>query len=177
MKKRVFILAAAGLLALLLAIPASASNPTQVSGSIAVDMATFRDQTTPVGDRCFVNVWYNTIYDGDIEATCATHEWQVAHGPCEGSFPGSYKETIHLEADCSATIPDLGKSGTFHLRGNGQIEPAADPPEIWVMHWQEKCVIQAGTGDLANLHGSLTLESHPGQPSAYSGQIHFDPDN
>jgi hypothetical protein len=66
-----------------------------------------------------------------------------------------------------------GKEGAFHLRGNGEIVPV-DPPTPFVMHWRQNCVILEGTGDLANLHGSLTLESHPDQPPAYSGGIYFD---
>jgi len=174
MKRKLLIPAAAVVLALLLAVPASASKPMIVSGPMIVDPTTLTDQLMPTGDRCFVNVWYSASLDGDIAASCAIHEWQVAHGPCAGSFPGSYKETLHLEADCAVT--DLqGKSGTFELRGNGQLLPAADPPQLWVMDWLENCVILEGTGDLANLHGSLTMESHPDQPGTYSGEIHFDP--
>ena len=170
MRKKVLILAAAVLLALVLAVPASASKPTTVSGTFTL-VPPVKDQLVPEGNRCFVNVWYNATLGGDITASCAIHEWQVAHGPCAGSFPGSYNETLHLEADCAATVE--GKSGTFHLRGNGEIVPV-DPPTPWVMTWRENCVILEGTGDLAGLRGSLTLEGLPAQPETYAGEIHFD---
>lgn len=183
MRKRVLILTAAVLLALALAVPASASWPMTVGGAFITDIFSLKDEEVPVGNRCFVNVWYDASLAGDIlTASCAIHEWQVAHGPCDEEtapgvyahiFPGKYKETLHLEADCTATVQ--GKSGTFQLRGNGQLLPGADPPVPFVMHWQENCRIQSGTGELTDLHGSLTLESHPDQPGAYSGKIHFDP--
>jgi hypothetical protein len=182
MRKRLLILTAAVLLALVLAVPASASKPTKVSGGFIADWGTLTDEEVPVGNRCFVNVWYNASLDGAIAASCAVHEWQVAHGPCdeeiapgvyEHIYPGKYRETLHVEADCSdATLG--GKSGTFQLRGNGEMVPV-DPPTPFVFYWREDCVIQSGTGDLANLHGSLTLESLPVQAGTYSGEIHFDP--
>jgi len=184
MKRKLLVLAVAALLALVLAVPASASKPIKVSGVIVADWETFKDKTVPVGNRCFVDFWADNAYSGDIVASCAHHGWQVAHGPCAGSFPGSYKETLHLEADCTTTGSGLlGKQGTFRLRCNGELLPAADPPQLMVMDWRQDCVILAGTGDLANLRGSLTLESHYRSLEdaatglmTYSGEIHFDPD-
>ena len=183
MRKRVLILAAAVLLALVLAVPASASKRTPVSGSGMTDWLHFEDDAVAIGNRCFVEAWYTTAYTGGIEASCKHHSRQVAHGPCEGSFPGSYKETVHLESECTTTGDGVGgKQGTFRLRsGNGEIVPA-DPPQVWVMDLRHDCVILGGTGDLANLHGSLRIEWHPRDPETfflvpetYSGEIHFDP--
>ena len=171
MRKKVLILTGTILLlTLVLAIPASACKTTKVSGAFAVRDLT--DKLVPMGDRCFVQVWYYMDLSGDITGTCAIHERQIAQGPCEGSFPGSYKETLSLEAKCTE-VNLQGQSGTFRLLGHGEILPAADPPAPFVMHWREDCVVFSGTGGLANLHGSLTLESHPDQPPAYSGQIYF----
>jgi len=183
MRKKVLILAAAVLLALVLAVPASASKRTTVSGSGMTDWGTFEDDAVAIGNRCFVEAWYTTAYTGGIEASCKHHSRQVAHGPCEGSFPGSYKETIHMESECTTTGSGIGgKQGTFRLRCNGEILPAADPPAVWMMDLRQDCVILAGTDDLANLHGSLTLEWHTTSsvpffetPEIYSGEIHFDP--
>ena len=73
MRKRVLILAAAVVLALVLAIPASASKPIKVSGVIVPDWETFEDKTVPVGNRCFVDFWADNAYGGDIVASCAHH--------------------------------------------------------------------------------------------------------
>jgi len=172
MRRKLLILAVAALLALVLAVPASASKPIEVDGNFV--MRGLVDEVVTVGNRCFVQTWWYADLTGDIKGTCAIHERQVAHGPCEGSFPGSYRETLHLEAECTEMVFEE-KSGDFRLRGNGEIVPV-DPPEFFVMHWRENCVILSGTGDLANLHGSLTLESHPDEEGAYSGELHFEPD-
>jgi hypothetical protein len=61
-----------------------------------------------------------------------------------------------------------GRSGTCIIKFEGNGEGVGKPiTGTWV--------ILSGTGDLANLHGTLSVEGIAGQILYYTGMIHFDP--
>ena len=167
MKKRLWILAAAVLLALVLAIPASASKAVDVSGTNY--LMGFRELPVEVtrGDRCFATATHDWTWTGDISGESITEYRTVAKGPCAG-IPGVWEETTHIENWFTGTVGGSDE-GSIRISCPGKF--SFDPPR-----WEFHCVLHSGTDGLANLHGTIQITwpfAEPGNP--YWGEVHWDP--
>ena len=171
MKKRLLILAAVVVLALMLAIPASASQAHSFSFTgtdlyvTAYDLVDYK----PAGNRCFVAVHVEGVqYTGDLEAT-GTYDYRtLSKGPCSAA-QGTVEETFHVDKWFQGTL--LGRYGTFTASCNGHFY--IDEPARWEGH----CVLKGESGELARLHGTMDwmgLLSEQGVKRSYWGEVHFD---
>jgi hypothetical protein len=94
-----------------------------------------------------------------------------------GTFVGSASNVFSLVLNPSGLVVQLyftftgtvaGRSGTCIIKFQGNGDGIGLPIKgSWV--------ILSGTGDLANLHGVLSVEGIGGVILNYTGQIHFDP--
>lgn len=157
-------LALVAVLALVGVTGAAAAPPAPASGTFTTTSANLANPRSDGG---------NTIFD--LTATVAY----------TGTFNGAsiVRGTLIFHPDGSAEFHDVetftgtvnGAAGTviFNLAGTGSVAPPAGA-------YQGTQAIVAGTGALANLHG--TLEQVGAVPSqaigplgTYTGRIHFDP--
>jgi hypothetical protein len=165
MKKRLLILAAAVLLALVLAVPASASKPMEVKGTYT-EGRPITDEVL-MGNSCHVTSTFNPpmFFHGGIEAECDTSFESVTQGGFCPGRPGVLPESYHLWGSCKGWV--LDKEGTFDLQCHRQFQPG-EPETL------NRCVI-AGTGrDLVNLKGHVTFINWG--VGEYTGEVHFAPD-
>jgi hypothetical protein len=166
MRKRITIAVVVVLLSLVLTIPAAASKPVDVAGSLVSEI--LWDEAWDVGNRCFaVGEAEVTFFDGDFVGTGQHYFWSVGHEPCH-AVPGPFQmvETFRQEGTFyDGTV--LDKSGTFDYRCQNVWRP--DDPDTLML----RCTITSGTGELSGLHGQY--EVHLTEwPFSYSGQVHFD---
>jgi hypothetical protein len=169
MKKRMCVLCITLLLTLVLAVPASASKPTGVSGARQFILPPQNRVWRPAGNNCIVEIDATHTYIGDLVGTSLAHWRIVSHGPCEENGPVPYKhhETISVKGTFTGMV--AGVSGTFDFTEAAENWPTGTgAPGI-----TSRLVILSGTGGLANLHGVLEFSDMP--VGSYSGQIHFDP--
>jgi hypothetical protein len=165
-KKRIYGLLIALLLALVIAVPASATKPTGVSGTRKFVPPPQNRVWRPAGNNCIVEIDAIHAYTGDLEGTSVAHWRIVSHGPCEenGPVPYKYRETISIKGTFTGMVS--GVSGSFDFTEAAKNSPTGTgQPGI-----TSRLVILSGTGGLANLHGRLDIVG-----VSYSGQIHFDP--
>jgi hypothetical protein len=167
MRKKICVVLSVLLLTLVLAVPASASKPTEVSGTLQFIFPPQNRVWRPAGKNCFVEIDATHIWSGDLEGISGSHWRIVSHGPCEenGPVPYKYHETISVKGTFTSGV--VGQSGTFDFTGTAENWPTGTgEPNITM-----RLVILSGTGDLANLHGVLDVDASDN----YSGRIHFDP--
>jgi hypothetical protein len=167
MKKRICVLLGILLLTLVLAVPASASKPTEVSGAMQFVPPPQNRVWRPAGNNCFVEIDATHTWTGDLVGTSVTHWRIVSHGPCEenGPVPYKYHETINVKGTFTGMV--AGKSGAFGFTGTAENWPTGTgDPNITI-----RLVILSGASDLANLHGVLDVDASDN----YLGKIHFDP--
>jgi hypothetical protein len=184
MRKLLVTLYALVTLVLILAVPASATPPTQVSGTwpdygLVSGPPTFTER----GKRCFIegDFWYE--WAGDIEGLSRAHLDILSHGPCyreDGTrYPkGSFREDFKITGSFEGCVMD--RCGTFEYLEVVTFTPV---PGGQVPEWPDydlegRIILQRGTGELAGLHGVLTEEggSRDGvEEGGYEGQIHFNP--
>ena len=169
MRKRVLILVAAVVLALVLAVPASASKSFPIQGTLEggfMDGPYFE----PRGDRCFVTShWSNVVSTGSIQGTSEYDYRTLSKGPCT---PGPLvSESFHTEGMIKdATVQGWTGTGTIRYRCQGKFyaqEPA---------HWEGHCTVTQATDGLAGLHATWDTNTPVATwvPS-YWGEAHFDP--
>jgi hypothetical protein len=161
------------LLALVLAVPALASPPTEVSGEYTLTSPPLNRTWWPAGSNCIVEVDFTAAYTGDLVGTTNTHYRIVSHGPCgpNGPVPGQYHETLKGRGTFTGNV--VGVSGTFDYTYQAKVWPA-DPGEL---NLNGRIVILKGSGGLVNLHGILDVSGIAASttPDLYTGWIHFDP--
>jgi hypothetical protein len=166
MKRKICVLLSVLLLTLALAVPASASKPSELSGRRWINAPPQNRVWRPAGNNCVVEVDITYEYEGDLVGTSASHFRIVSHGPCgpSGPLPYKYHETLHIRGTFTGEV--LGVPGSFDF-----IETAKNWPEdSHKAEYGSRLVVLSGAGDLAGLHGMLDIVS-----GDYSGRIHFDP--
>jgi hypothetical protein len=152
-------------LILVLTIPAAASKPVAVAGSLSSGIPV-EDVVRQVGNCCLVSGTSSMGFGGDIVGTGEHTFFSVGHGLCP-EVPGPFllDETIQMEGTFTGTVLD-SELGTFVYRCQNVWR--SDDPETWMLD----CNIWGGTGGLSGLHGQLKWYL-PQQ--AYEGSVHFDP--
>lgn len=171
MKKKLLILAAVVLLALVLAVPASASRSVEIyAKSFFVDFISFPEETT-TGNACHVSTTFIDGWVGDIQGTSIVEEQLTAKGPCMGG-PGYWEEINLFRHYFTGTILN-SEPGTIHMTCTAKL--LLDP-----VHQEGRCTLHSGTGGLANVHGSFDflgpLECTEDDPCDNWGEAHFDPE-
>ena len=164
MRRKALILTAAVLLALLLAVPASASKSQEVKGVfVGGGPGDFVEEN--VGNTCHVLGWNAPSWlSGDITVESFNDYRSVAQGPCPGG-PFIIPESIHAWGRSEGEV--LGKSGAYDFQCHGLWQP--DVPRTLMYN----CVIAGTEGELAGLKGHYTIDMLAG---TYAGEVHFDPD-
>jgi hypothetical protein len=154
------------LLTLVLAVPASASKPTGVSGTRQFNPPPRNRVWRPAGNNCIVEIDATHTYTGNLVGTSDAHWRIVSHGPCEedGPVPYKYRETISVKGTFTGMVD--GVSGTFDFTEAAKNWPTDTGAPGITSH----LVILTGTGGLKSLHGMLDIDGPD-----YSGKIHFDP--
>jgi hypothetical protein len=152
-----------------IAVPALATKPTYVSGSLWWAGEPSNVVMRPAGNNCFIDVDVPYFFDGDLFGNATLHFKVVSHGLCPAA-PFQYNENLKAQGTFDGEVD--GKIGTFDLKLVGKGWPA-EPGELALT---AKIVVLSGTGELANLHGVLDVSYIMGDATdSYSGQIHFDP--
>jgi hypothetical protein len=170
--KKLYITFLVLVLALAMIVPVgvvnAGSGQIAVSGEVAFYFAGIElDKTVGENGVMMGTLEHYVVYTGDIEGT-AEESLNFRLNPNTGEFP-NYK--VNDEGTQVFTGTVLGKAGTFtaHVRhqmrldGSGKIEQT----------------ITSGTGDLANLHGTLIIivyrQLDGSYAGTYSGKVHFAP--
>jgi hypothetical protein len=165
MRRYVRFVAAVLLLMAMLAVPAAASKPEPVEGTIASSV--LWDDTWTVGNRCFAVGESAVTLGGDFVGSGVHYFWSVGHGPCSAE-PAAFQmvETFRQEGTFDGTV--LGKPGTFVYRCQNVWRP--DQPDTLKLD----CNIRSGTGELGGLRGHFDVHITFPPPFAYVGEVHFD---
>ena len=170
--KKLYITFLVLVLALAMIVPVGAVNAgsgqIEVSGDVAFYFSGFElDKTVGENGVMMGTISHIVIYTGDIDGT-AEETLNFRLNPNTGEFP-NFK--VNGEGTQVFTGSVLGKAGTFtaHVRhqmrldGSGKVEQT----------------ITSGTGDLANLHGTLIFmvyrQLDGSYTGTYSGKLHFAP--
>jgi hypothetical protein len=165
MKRIKWIVTLVVLLALLPAGLASASPPLNATGTIVLTGVTSFG-AYPRGQQCVIELGGIHEYTGTIEATCETEMRIIEHAPCSASGPGKHRENWLGHSVCAGTVD--GREGAFEIHWTAQVDPDADPNT-------KGTEILSGSGDMADLHGTLKLSGYAGTAGIYEGFVHFDP--
>ncbi len=160
--KRLFVLVTVlVLLALMVSSVAvvGATSPEAVSGTWQfVSITPISAQ--PVDGNCIIELEATLAFQGDLVGS-STNPVRIVHlGPCDQ--PAS--EVAHATGTYQGTV--AGASGTFDWQAPAYADAQGN--------LQAQLVIQQGTGELANLHGLITLTGQLPVGGTYSGDIHFD---
>lgn len=145
-----------------------AGSQVEVSGEITFQAAGFElDKIVGNNGVMFGTLDHNVVYNGDIDGT-AYESLSFVLNPNTGEFP-NYK--VNSEGTQVFTGEVLGQEGTFtaivrhqmRLDGSGKVEQT----------------IVSGTGDLANLRGTLIFmiyrQVDGSYAGTYSGELTFAP--
>jgi hypothetical protein len=177
-------------LVLILALPAAAAKPMEVSGEFGGG-ATADPVVQAVGSNCFLTIPYAHVWGGEgafYGSSIAVWEI-VSHGACIDPatgrpYPaGSFRENLKAQGTFTGGVCDGGvwqegkceggvaREGGFTFVWVARVRPADTPApnmfgQITIMH---------GTGGLQGLHGTLETEGRAGESGGFSGQIHFEP--
>jgi len=151
------------------ALPASASQPTAVSGEYTFFYGV--PETREAGNNCFIEVDGLYPFTGDLVGEAITHFRAISHGPCATAAPFANRETLYGRGTFTGTV--LGQDGTFDFVYEGRglpVEPGQDALEA-------RFIVLSGTGELENLHGFFEASYNLGDAyDTYTGQMHFEPD-
>lgn len=170
MNRRILSLILAALIALLVITgTAFASTPVDVSGTMAYASPFTNLEMQTAGENCIVDVDLSYAFSGDMVGIAPFHFRVVSHGPCPG-MPFQYTENLRGRGTFDGSVGD--KEGGLVLDFVAKAWPS-EPGELALVG---KITILTGTGELANLHGSLDVSYIMGDEfDSYAGQFHFDP--
>ena len=178
MKKLTVVLLASLLVTLILAVPASATRPSEVAGTCRVAGPPPQPPSIKsAGNNCTKQMDLPYSWAGDIDGTSTAHIRIVAHGPCPSS-KGQYRENLKIQGTFTGYVNS--RYGTFDYIEVLKFQPVPDRPDE-PPYWYDgtgTMTILKGTGELANLHGVLRIEGgrdSDGESIRYQGTVHFDP--
>jgi hypothetical protein len=184
MQKFLITLVTLATIVLVLAIPASATLSTPVSGSIrGLGWMTAPPTFTEKGKTCFVEGDFGYQWMGDISGNSVAQVEIVQHGPCfreDGTtYPkGTFREDLKYRGTFDGTVN--GEQGRFEFVLVLKFTPVeGGPPEVPDFDGSGRFVTLGGSDGLDGLHGVLIAEisRRAGVTSFdYVGDIHFDPD-
>jgi hypothetical protein len=166
MKRRMYTLLIILLLTLVLAAPASATNPTAVSGTRWINAPPQNVTCTPVGRACIIEVDMSFGYEGDLVGTSVQRVQIPSRCPCEaiGLVPLRRPETYHVRGTFAGDV--LGLSGTFDYIQTPQNGHEGSDRSGFA----SQLTILSGSGDLAGLQGVLDVVD-----GDYLGWVSFEP--
>jgi hypothetical protein len=173
-------------LVLLLALPAAAAKPMEVSGWFTGGGLT--DEPSPPisrGGNCYLEMpFFHTWGEGSLLGYDEMVWEIVAHAPCEvteanmqrenlrskGWFEGSIcLSGVYEGTECSGEAHDL----SFEFTVQGQVTPTENPADP---AFRGRLVILSGESDLGIPHGVIELWGRVGREGwmAYGGKLHFE---
>ena len=145
---------------------AAASSLTAASGTFTITSANLANPRSAGGNTIF-DLTATETWTGTFNGTSIVQGTLIFHPDGSANF--------HDTDTFTGTVNGVAGSVTFNLAGTGV--PGTTPGSFI---YQDKHVITSGTGDLANLHGVLTLvgsvpTTAAGPVANYTGQIHSNP--
>jgi len=192
MKRLVGVVLCISVLTLVLAVPAAATKPTEVSGrwTNGGSIIPPKPKFEPRGGNCLVTIrfWHEWV-DGSFRGRDETDFRIMAHGPCEtcapnvdraklkgtGTFEGDLCLGVWEDADC------LGEmySGSFDFVFEWQLTDPDPDPEGGDTFTGNLVILQGydGFGDLRGVleQWGRTGPTLVGGRVAYRGRVHVDP--
>jgi hypothetical protein len=183
MKRLVRVVLCVLVLALVLAAPAAATAPTDVSGTWTGKYTIPPQPTNPCVPNCHLVATMTHIWaDGNFQGTSES-EWHIfGQGPCGDSKPNCCHALLKATGTFVGSLELDGQvyAGSFDYRLQWQvIHPDPDQTGGWDT-FVGKLVILRGYDGLEGLHGVLEQWGRTG-PTAkggrvtYAGQVHLDP--
>lgn len=171
-------------LVLVLAVPASATPPTNVSGTWRGTQRIGEITFTPRGkNACVIEGDWGMMWSGDISGTGQNHIRIISHGPCADEngnlYPkGSFMENLHYTGSFYGTVQ--GREGSFEFVQQVKFTPVdggtAEAPDFDV---EGHMTILSSASGLEGLRGVLTLAGSRRDSVGsltYEGKIHFHPE-
>ena len=190
MKRLVGVVLSIFVLCVVFTTPASATNPTEVSGRWTDSAYGAPPQMDPCGLNCLVTApmwhdWGDGSFRGRDES-----DWRImGHGPCATTKPNCCHANLNATGTFTGDLC-LGEwagdvcqgemySGSFDFVLQWQVTNP-DPDDWTVDTFTGKLVILQGYDGFQGLHGVLEQWGRTGPHAKggrveYAGQVHFDP--
>ena len=144
-----------GLSATIQAMPQSATGTFQVTSLTPTAPPEQR------GHTCFIEADVVFTFEGTLEGAFAASITIMHAGECGQAGPEAFRSV----GTFTGTV--AGVAGTFDFNFQGHIDAAGNAVGELAIH--------RGTGDLATLHGKLTLSGRAGVGGTYEGFVNFAP--
>jgi hypothetical protein len=153
-------------LALVAALGATASPPTEASGTFTYLSSTFNSMRT-VGGNTIIDLSATVSYTGTFTGTSTLHGILIFHSDGTGAQFPPWRANFHDVETFTGTVNGVPGTVTFNLKGSQDPTGAV----------KGTATIVSATGDLAGLHGVLsevgTVPAPSGPVGTYTGQIQF----
>jgi len=156
------ILLIALLLALVLAVPASAGRPIPAVGTSEIVFGSWDSRTATDEDgKCVIEVKNALVlFEGTLAGEVRQDHKAIAQGPCEGAYPGRYDDRFWFKGVFEGTVD--GREGTCRYAGHGQT--TAGIP----LSQEARMTFYRCRGGLHGMHAVLDMRE-----GEYSGWVHF----
>jgi Protein of unknown function (DUF3224) len=164
--KVLMLFAAPATVALVAALGAAASPPTEASGTFTYLSSTFNSMRT-VGGNTIIDLSATVSYTGTFTGTSTVHGTLIFHSGGTGvQFP-PWRANFHDVETFTGTVNGVPGTVTFNLNGSNDPTGAV----------KATATVVSATGELAGLHGVLnevgTVPAPSGPVGTYTGQIQF----
>jgi hypothetical protein len=144
---------------------ATASPPTEASGTFTTTSATFNSMRE-VGGNTIIDLTSTVVYTGTFTGTSTVHGLLIFHSDGVGPQFPPWRANFHDVEIFTGTVNGVPGTVTFNLNGSNDPTGAVKATDT----------IVSATGELAGLHGVLSQDGTvgPGPPAGtYTGQIQF----
>jgi hypothetical protein len=160
-RRRLLLVALAGVLAVVGATAAGASPPAPVSGTFATTSSTF-ESVQVAGNNLIIEVSGTVAYTGTLTGTSTIHGRLIAEFDGDGNLHGA---TFHDVEVFTGTVNGVPGTITFNLNGS-------NGPDLDV---QATATIVDASGGLAGLRGTIheagTVAVPLGPSGTYTGKL------
>ena len=164
MKKRMYVLLITLLLALVLAVPASAGRCIHAEGSSSFVFGSWESRTTTdIDGKCLIRVKQGQrLLTGTVAGEGIEDFTVWSQGPCEGIYPGKYDDHYWVRGTFEGEVD--GRKGTCRYSALGQTW-AGVPPTQELHYTLYRC-----RGELEGMKGIL----HANWEDEYWGYVCLD---
>ena len=135
--------------------------PQQASGSFQVTGFALTAPPRQHGNSCTIEAVVTFAFQGTLVGSFTANMTIRHRGSCEQPGPEAFRAT----GTYTGTV--AGVPGSFDFTFQGHIDSSGNA--------RGELAIQRGTGNLADLHGKLTLEGQGGVGGSYEGFVNFAP--
>jgi hypothetical protein len=161
-KKELYVLLITLLLALVLAVPASAGRWILAEGTASGEFDFADRETTDIDGKCLIEIKpYLRNFEGTLGGTGTENLTVLSQGPCEGIYPGRYDDHFWAQGTFEGKV--VGREGACRYAVIARTW-AGDPPTMKIRMTLFGC-----SGGLEGMTGVL----HMGWEDPYWGWIYF----